>query len=350
MATGFRLPSLHCPLTLSCSAVSHLNMNPRYEARVKIGRDTVMLRLLEHPGATCLLEYQVTQPDKVVLSQAMNLENGDMLAEFMAADPYGDRLRGQYYALAQVYSEATQSGRRAEETARADFGIEAWTNEADLSSRIRSVVKRFGGEDFLFRWLRLDDKTNDIVEHRSLLGCHPGWIHRYMHRLWYLNDPYVEYAKRHTLPATGSQLQVGGDDHWTRRDAIEYGFRHVALFPAHSRTGLIGMLQVTSAQASLVNAMLAGEMRMYLRQLVVELLDWRITKLRESAASRYGLDARDLSVLRTLKAGGTAPNVAASLGLSSRAVYGLFADINGKVGTAHITKAVAVAAASGLLD
>jgi DNA-binding NarL/FixJ family response regulator len=90
--------------------------------------------------------------------------------------------------------------------------------------------------------------------------------------------------------------------------------------------------------------------RLLLRAITEEMLDWRIAILRKEAARLIDLDSRELAVLRLLRNGRTACNVADSLGISQRSVYLIFQKINGKLGVSHIARSLEKVKINGLLE
>lgn len=325
-----------------------------YEANVRIARDVVNLRLWGHGerSSALLLEHEISQYGGMTLSQLFAFEKNTRLAEFCAADPYGEHLRSQYYTLANVLeqSDVTRGEAGSAVTRRQNIdGVRDCANESELYEFVTAVIQDVGGTSFLYRWIHVEEKTNDISNQRCLLGCHPGWMHKYIHRVWYMNDPVLEYAKRSVSPATDRQLEVS-ELHWSQIDAPKYGFGHVAVFPVHLRKGLIGVLQIAGSNAAAVETMLEAPKRLLLRDLATELLSWEVRNIRNEAASIYKLTPREIEVLRIVSAGGSAANVASSLGLSSKTVYRIYAQIDKKLGSASITKSLAIATEKGLLE
>ncbi|MFX1689744.1 LuxR C-terminal-related transcriptional regulator [Paraburkholderia sp. A2RI-6] len=325
-----------------------------YEANVRIARDAVNLRLWGRGerSSALLLEHEISQYGGVTLSQLFAFEENTRLEEFCAADPYGEHLRSQYYTLTNILEQSNVTGREAGSAvmrSQAIDGVQDCTSESELYEFVSTVIQEVGGTSYLYRWIHIEEKTNDIINQRCLLGCHPGWMHKYFHRVWYMNDPILEYAKRSVSPATDRQLEVS-EMHWSQIDAPKYGFVHVAVFPVHFRKGLIGVLQIAGSNAVAVEAMLEAPKRLLLRDLATELLSWEVRNIRNEAASAYRLTPREREVLRMVSAGGSAANVALSLGLSAKTVYRIYATIDRKLGVASITKSVAIATEKGLLE
>jgi DNA-binding CsgD family transcriptional regulator len=328
-----------------------------FETNVQIARDRIGLRLWRQSDALCVLERRLVRSDEVALTQILLIEDGDTLAEFAAADPYGEHLRAQYQSIDRERREQTQHQTDRKDRDRPvdpveEIGrIEACQNEGELMTIAGRVVRQLGAQSYICHWLRVNEKTGGVAEYRCLIGCHPAWMHKYINRLWYRRDPFVEYAKRNAAPTVGSRINLSRDDCWLTSDAAEYGFRSSLVCPAHSRSSAwVGMLQVSNEQAQSKGEGTLWEHRVLLRALAAEMLDWRLAALRDEATNLFDLDQRELAALLMVRAGRTALNVADSLGVSERTAYAIFTKINGKLGTPNITKAAETAAASGLID
>ena len=292
-----------------------------------------------------------------MLTQQLPLEDVGTLAEFAAADPYGDHLRAQYQSVGRELRDqlGLQIARRATTrsivaTEEIDL-IDSCPDEAELMAIAGRVVSHLGGQSYIYHLLRLDEKTGSIDECRSLVGCHPGWLHKYISRLWYRRDPFVEYAKGNAAPTLGSRIDIADDDDSLISHAAEYGFRNSLICPAHTGSNAwVGVLQVSNEQPQPKGEEILWEGRVLLRGLALSLLDWHLETLRHEATSLFNLEPRELAALRMVRAGRTALNIADSLCVSERTVYGIFSRINEKLGAPHIAKAAEMAAASGLIE
>ncbi|MDR6412160.1 UNVERIFIED_ORG: DNA-binding CsgD family transcriptional regulator [Burkholderia sp. 1595] len=328
-----------------------------FEADVQIARDRVVLRLWRNSDALCVLERRLVRSDDVVLTQILSLEDGDALAEFAAADPYGDHLRAQYQSVdrerrEQIHHQTDRKARyRPVDPVEEIDLIDTCSNEAELMNIAGRVVGKLGGQSYVYHWLRVNEKTGGTDESRSLVGCHPAWLHRYINRLWYRRDPFLEYAKRNAASTVGSRIDLSNDDDSLMSHAVEYGFRSSLVCPAHSRSNAwVGVLQVSNEQPQPKGESALWKHRVLLRALALALLDWHLATLRHDATNLFNLDQRELAALRMVRAGRTALNVADSLGVSERTAYAIFTKINGKLGAPNITKAAETAVAIGLIE
>ncbi len=329
-----------------------------FEADVHIARDRVVLRLTRDADAPCLLERQLVRADGVTMTQVLSAADRATLQEFIIADPYGDHLRAQYQSISRAHHEQLESHSRrpAARPAPSDpldeIGrIRLCSNEAQLTAIMSRVLPQLGGQSYTYRWLHVDERTDAVAGQRCLVGCHPGWTHAYISHQWYRTDPSIEYARRHGALTLAGDIETFGDDHRAREAAARYGFRSAIVCPAHRPPGtMIGLLQVGNELQQPEGERVLLEHRVLLRSLAEEILDWHIAARREEAASRVDLDQRERVVLRLVRAGRTACNVADSLGISERTVYDIFRKINRKLGVSHISRAAAMATDKGLIE
>lgn len=174
--------------------------------------------------------------------------------------------------------------------------------------------------------------------------------------MWYMNDPLLEYAKRNVTPALSSQLDLYSDGHWLPTEAAAHGFRNSLVCPVHVRANngrtnsFVAMLQASNGESTEIGRACCGATGLCCA-LACELLDWHLAGQRQQATSEFGLDEQDLDVLRRLRSGGTAKNIAEALDLSVKTVYAtVYPKVNKKMGASHITNAVAMAVNCGLIE
>jgi len=335
-----------------------------FEGGEQIGRDRVTLRLRCYSGAKFVLERQLVRVDGVTLTQVFTVENEAALHDFATADPYGDTLRATYQSIRQSYLVERDAGTtyRIANKSTVDIAgeinrIEHCQNEAELMAVAHAVTSALGATQYIFSRLILDDKSGDVIEYRYLVGCDPAWLNKYIDRVWYMNDPSLEYAKRNVTPALSSQLDLYSDGHWLPTEAAAHGFRNNLVCPVHVRANhgrtnsLVAILQASNGESKEAGEGVLWVNRLMLRALASELLDWHLTGQRQQATSEFGLDEQDLDVLRRLRSGGTAKNIAEALDLSVKTVYAsVYPKVNKKMGASHITNAVAMAVNCGLIE
>jgi DNA-binding CsgD family transcriptional regulator len=177
-------------------------------------------------------------------------------------------------------------------------------------------------------------------------------MQQYIARLWYMNDPYVTYARSNIAPALKSHVAVHRADHWLFSEAAAHGFSSTLVAPVHHHGhGMVGLLQVGNGISGIEGERLLWRHRLHFRALSSELLDWYTEQVRRQAVTEFQLSESETDVLRTLRDGGQAKHIADQLGISIHTVYkSVFPSINKKLGAGRITEAVEIAGGCGLLD
>lgn len=306
-----------------------------------------------------ILTRRLIRSDGASFSQIVAIDSIDDLSDFATADPYETRLQGSYDRIRQKCVAATAGDRpRQVETGdpvRLIGELSMCATEGALLSKVRTIVAGLGGTQFTYQWIRFtgaNPATGDPIETRYLVGCRPGWTQQYIARLWYMNDPYVMYARANVAPALTSHVNVHRVDHWLVTEARMHGFANGVVAPAHIHGhGLVGLLHVSNSMRAPAGERVLWDNRVLFRAMSSELLDWRVSQVRQDAQAKYELSEQETQILRMLRDGASASHVADQLGMSKHTVYKtIYQRITRKTGATRITDAVEKAAAHGLLD
>lgn len=328
---------------------------PLYEDEHHIFNECVKLSLSQD----CVLTRRLVRSDGASFSQIVAIDSMDDLSDFATADPYETRLQGSYDHIRQKCGAAMAGDRpRQVETGdpiRLIGELSMCATEGALLSKIRTIIAGLGGMQFTYQWIRFNGAnpaTGDSVEIRYLVGCRPSWTQQYIARLWYMNDPYVTYARTNVAPALTSHVNVHRVDHWLVTEARMHGFASGIVVPAHIHGhGLVGLLHVSNSIRAPAGEDALWDNRVLFRAMSSELLDWRVSQVRENALAKYELSEQETEILRMLRDGASASHVADQLGMSKHTVYKtIYQRITRKTGATRITDAVEKAAAHGLLD
>ncbi|MGF6766198.1 hypothetical protein P3T24_006544 [Paraburkholderia sp. GAS33] len=329
-----------------------------YESTDSVLEDRVHLRLDDGGDGRCLLTRELIRGDGIRFSQAIDIGSSAALYDFATSDPYAALLRGRYEALLRRIETRKSPRLSPSLTVEGAIGaidrISDCQTEGELLQTVRSIVRCLGASQFVYQWLRFEGASvddTDAVESRYLIGCRPSWMQQYVARLWFMNDPFVTYARTSVAPALSSGIHVHRADHWLVTEGRSQGFNSGIVAPAHLRgSGLVGLLFVSNPESPVTGDPKLWQHRVLFRALSSELLDWRVVQLRREASATYGLSESELLALKTLHDGGMAEHVAERLGISKNAVYQrVYRSIDNKMGVAHIADAVEKASALGLL-
>ncbi|CAB3773567.1 helix-turn-helix transcriptional regulator [Paraburkholderia humisilvae] len=330
--------------------------NVIYEADIHLARDRIVLRLRRHSGGILTLERRSCRGDGTSFAQIVVISNLDSLREFASTDVCSEHLRTQYHAIERVCSEEAPIFPSSpidcsEDVLDAIGRIQKCASEGELMVTTGAVLKHLGITSYTYKWVLADEKVRGIREQRCLIGCHPGWVHAYSRHRPCGNDVLLDYIKRRAAPAVGSEIEAYRQDRNLRLLSARYGFGSVLVCAAHPPgSSLFGVLQVGSRQIPPAGECALWRHRVLIRAIAGEILDWRVATVRDEAARATDLDHRELHVLRLLRNGRTACNVADNFGISERSVYLIFRKINQKLGVSHIARAVERASANGLIE
>jgi DNA-binding CsgD family transcriptional regulator len=306
----------------------------------------------------CVLVRRLVRHDGATFSQVLEVDN-ESLFELATADLYEQRLEACYALLSRkceaAAAEIDRTGLPIIDAGDAIDNLNRCSGEGELLAHVRAIVHRLGANQFTYQWLRFEGASpasGDLVEARYLIGCRPAWMQQYIARLWYMNDPYVAYARSNIAPALRSNVAVHRVDHWLFSEAQAHGFSNMLVAPVHHHGhGMVGLLQVGSDIDGIDGERLLWGNRRHFRALSSELLDWYTEEARRQAVCEFRLSESETGVLRILRDGGQAKHVADQLGVSIHTVYkNVFPGINKKLGAGRITEAVELAGGYGLLD
>lgn len=306
----------------------------------------------------CVVVRRLVRQDGATFSQVIEAES-ESLFELSTADLYEQRLESCYSIMSKkceaAAAEVDRTALQVVDPGNAIDTLSGCVGEGELLARVRAIVHQLGATQFTYQWLRFDGvspTSGDLVEARYLVGCRPAWMQQYIARLWYMNDPYVTYARSNIAPALKSHVAVHRADHWLFSEAAAHGFSSTLVAPVHHHGhGMVGLLQVGNGISGIEGERLLWRHRLHFRALSSELLDWYTEQVRRQAVTEFQLSESETNVLRTLRDGGQAKHIADQLGISIHTVYkSVFPSINKKLGAGRITEAVEIAGGCGLLD
>ncbi|MDY7549210.1 autoinducer binding domain-containing protein [Glaciimonas sp. CA11.2] len=225
--------------------------------------------------------------------------------------------------------------------------------EKDVFDISKFVVGEAGGESFVYSTLRQDDRSAERDTYRYFIGCQPEWCKIYNDRKWFMNDPFVEYARSNTAPVVGSEIHaVTAGQIDMLEVAASYGFRSGMVIPTHSSANVserMGMLYVGLDADQQTGEKILLRSRITFRALGMELLDWWMRHLYQESARKFKLSEAEIYLLQLSKNGLITAEIAAKLNLKSSAIYSQFGLIKEKFNVDKITDAVHEANLNGLL-
>lgn len=194
--------------------------------------------------------------------------------------------------------------------------------------------------------------NDDHAAYRFMMACDPTWCFEYLQQSWFANDPWLDYAARHSEPICASHIGARND---AQREvlalACRYGFRSAAIIPAPSNAGLsrVGLLCLGSNTPAYFEADGFVTLRTVARGLAMELNEWWIAKLRDEVFDGAELSARDLQLLNWEREGLNSKAIGRLLDMQPTSVDSRFQRLNMKLGVPNRRAAAKVAAEYGLI-
>ncbi|WP_186109865.1 autoinducer binding domain-containing protein [Burkholderia gladioli] len=230
--------------------------------------------------------------------------------------------------------------------------LECAPHREALREIVSRLVRLLGAERFAFLLVPAEGEPPRLGDEEVLTDAAPAWLDSYRARGWFETDPGIAYARRNSAPTGAAAIAPRADGPCAlgEHDAA-HGFRAKLIAPAHLPTpGLGGVLYVgLDARADEGEAALHGKRILY-RLIASELLDWHARQQRSDAARSLALTERETGILRLLRSGCTAHDIAGQLCVAVPTVYGYYKRLNEKFSVNHISLTVKRAATLGLLD
>jgi DNA-binding CsgD family transcriptional regulator len=231
--------------------------------------------------------------------------------------------------------------------------IHACKTPTELAEFTKRLIGGLGASAYVYSIHITDDNTPDQFSQRHVMSSDNEWCELYNKKRWFMNDPFIEYAKRNSSPVFGSDIVPKTQG---QRDMLQmagrYGFLSGILVPTHSSNNVeerVSMLYVGCDAAPEVGEPMLKTLRIIYRALGMELLDWWINYLREKAAEKFKLNAEEIQLLQLSKNGCVVSEIGAKLSLKPSNLYRKFDIIKDKFNVEKIGEAVRVANRSGLL-
>jgi DNA-binding CsgD family transcriptional regulator len=205
--------------------------------------------------------------------------------------------------------------------------MEVANHLADLKSPDELITELFEINDVLgingsvFVSFARNDDTHE--SYKFFNASPPGWCQEYMSNAWQTIDPCILYAAINNSPTLISRIPVRTAGQRLMLDAAaRWGFRSGIVVPAHSPSGRsrMGVLYLGSEDPQRFDDEALNDLRLVLRALAGELLDWWTRLVRAELLAGGDLSRVDVEMLRLTRQGFRSNDIATSLGLSKGAV------------------------------
>jgi len=188
-----------------------------------------------------------------------------------------------------------------------------------------SAIQISGAQYFIYSTIRENKFVQQQDIHHHFEDCSPDWRAIYDRRKWFMNDPFVEYARSHTEPIISSQIAaVTTGQSEMIAAAAAHGFRSGMIIPAHNNLGAqqcLGMLLVGSSAGPEEAEPVLLSNRLIYRALAMELMDWWRNQFRQRAIERFKIQQIEMQILAYLHNGKTISEIAALTDIKSGTLY-----------------------------
>lgn len=203
--------------------------------------------------------------------------------------------------------------------------ISTATEEEAVKSLSESAIQLAGGEYFIYSTIRENNYTQKHDIHHHFENCSKEWRTIYDRRKWFMNDPFIEYARTHTGPSLGAEIvPVTAGQNEMLCAAANHGFRSAIVIPTHNNLGAqqcMGMLLIGSPTETEIGEPLLATNRLIFRALAMELMDWWKLQFQSRTVQRFKLQPREILILENLYRGKSVAEVAAITDIKPSTLY-----------------------------
>jgi Autoinducer binding domain/Bacterial regulatory proteins, luxR family len=232
----------------------------------------------------------------------------------------------------------------ANEVRASIVAIDGAEDDAEVIGLMQRAAWAMGADAAVFTAFTHDDAI--FTSYRSLHACDPAWPSLYASQRWAGEDPWLDYARRHSAPTLATQVAVHEERQRTIVEAAAvHGFASAVIVPAPSPHGpsQVGVLCVGSNTAGHFEARGFASIRPLLRGLAMELHDWCHRRMRSELSARAHLTDDDLHLLRQEAAGHGSKEIAQALHTRPITIDCRFQRLNNRLGVATRRDAVRLA-------
>lgn len=181
-------------------------------------------------------------------------------------------------------------------------------NGAAGQSRVTSALHEavdlmgFDGGAFL-SFIRSDESRESF---KFTVACSPVWCQKYSENAWYQIDPGLMYAQMNSAPSLIEDLPVRSSiQREILNNARDVGFVSGIVVPTHSPGGRnrMGVLYLGSAVAGYVDAQTLQDLKLYVKAISSDMLEWWIKSMREQLIKQVQITDKDLHLMRLVQQG-----------------------------------------------
>ena len=211
-------------------------------------------------------------------------------------------------------------------------------------------ARLLGAESAAFASFVKDDET--YASYRFILACDARWCFEYEAGACYLNDPWLEYTRRHAEPILTENIPAKTEQERSVVDlARRFGFASAILVPAQAPFGLtrLGALCLGSATPGHFDTHDLAQVSFAATALALRLHEWQIVRLRQELLDQTHLSDDDIALLRYQQQGWGSKEIARAINATPMSVDSRWQRINAKLGVCSRVAATSLAAEYGVI-
>lgn len=222
---------------------------------------------------------------------------------------------------------------------------------ADLTAVMCHFNQVLGLDGSVFVSFAREDDSRE--SYRFINTCPAAWCQEYNANAWFTNDPFLLYGLENSEPALVDDVPLTTRGQRSMVDAARrFGFKSGIVVPAHSPSGRsrMGVLYMVSSDPDHLNASALQKLRLVLRPLAAELLDWWTRSIRAELLAAGELSEQERLMLKMTLRGYGSKAIASHLGMSKTAVDQRLFRITGRFESQSRRDAANMAYQYGLLS
>lgn len=209
--------------------------------------------------------------------------------------------------------------------------IKQCRSESEVAALLTDITQHFGVTSYVFVSLRADD--TGPASHRYLIGCKPAWCQIYNSKKWFYIDPFIQYARKYSMPIAGSAIRPNTPGQAELlATAAENGFRSGAVIPAHTGSyKRVGVLYLGSDLPPEHVEPKLMQNRTQLRAIAMELFEWWEAQIRADVIASLNVNDHDVALLKLVHEGFTVDEIARLLAISKSTIQAKIRHLNEKL-------------------
>lgn len=191
----------------------------------------------------------------------------------------------------------------------------------ELTAAMWRFNELLGLSGSVFASFAREDESRE--SYRFINACPPAWCQEYNANAWFTIDPCLLYALTHNEPTLIQDIPLRSRGQRNMMEAARRcGFASGIVIPAHSPSGRsrMGVLYLGSNDPQYLDESALKQLRLVLRAVTSELLDWWTKQVRTELLAGTQLSAEEKDMLRLTLDGLGSKEIAGHLGTTKNAI------------------------------